>query len=131
MAKATGIGGAFLRAADPEGLYSWYERHLGLKRRDGCFAFEAKIQRAYVVVAFFPKASDYFPTHQPAMLNFQVDDLDTVLNGLIEAGVEVDPRRERHDYGSFGWFVDPEGNRVELWQPGGDLPGNGSGRTQP
>jgi predicted enzyme related to lactoylglutathione lyase len=51
------------------------------------------------------------------MLNFQVDDLDAVLDRLASAGVTVDPKREDCDYGRFGWFTDPEGNRVELWQP--------------
>src|SRR4051812_40578218 len=54
MAKATGIGGAFLRAKDPKALYAWYEKHLGLERRDGCFGFEPAEQRARAVVAFFP-----------------------------------------------------------------------------
>jgi predicted enzyme related to lactoylglutathione lyase len=117
MAQATGIGGAFLRVDDPDTLYKWYEEHLGLKRENGCWTFEAAEQRGPVVVSFFPRKSDYFPVSQPAMLNFQVDDLDAVLDKLIAAGVEVDPKRERFDYGSFGWFTDPEGNRVELWQP--------------
>ena len=51
------------------------------------------------------------------MLNLQVDDLDAILDRLATSGVSVDPRRDRYDYGSFGWFTDPEGNRVELWQP--------------
>jgi len=74
-------------------------------------------QRARAVVAFFPADSDYFPVRQPAMLNFQLDDLDALLDPLIAAGVEVDAKRDRYDYGDFGWFTDPEGNRVELWQP--------------
>jgi predicted enzyme related to lactoylglutathione lyase len=117
MASVIGFGGAFLRARDPEALYRWYEQHLGLKREGGCFQFQAAQQPAPIVVSFFDAASDYFPPKQPAMLNLQVDDLDSVLDGLIAAGVEVDPRRDRSDYGSFGWFVDLEGNRVELWQP--------------
>jgi predicted enzyme related to lactoylglutathione lyase len=117
MAQVTGIGGAFLRAGDPKALYAWYEKHLGLKTQNGCWTFEAGNQRGPVVVSFFPRGSDYFPAGQPAMLNFQVDDLDAVLDGLIAAGVEVDSKRERYEYGSFGWFTDPEGNRVELWQP--------------
>jgi predicted enzyme related to lactoylglutathione lyase len=117
MAGVTGVGGAFLRAADPEALYAWYEKHLNLKRRNGCLLFEASAQRAYSVVAFFPRASDYFPPTQAAMLNFQVDDLDALLDRLIAEGVDVDPKRDRYDFGSFGWFTDPEGNRVELWQP--------------
>jgi predicted enzyme related to lactoylglutathione lyase len=117
MAQATGIGGAFLRVNDPETLYAWYEKHLGLARQNGCWTFEAENQRGPMVVSFFSRGSGYFPTSQPVMLNLQVDDLDAVLDGLIAAGVEVDPKREKHDYGSFGWFTDPEGNRVELWQP--------------
>jgi predicted enzyme related to lactoylglutathione lyase len=117
MAKVTGIGGAFLRADDPKALYAWYEKHLGLTLQSGCFMFEAAEQRGPVVVSFFKRGSDYFPVSQPAMLNFQVDDLDALLDGLIAAGADVDPKRQREDYGSFGWFTDPEGNRVELWQP--------------
>ena len=92
MAKVTGIGGAFLRADDPKALYAWYEKHLGLTLQSGCFMFEAAEQRGPVVVSFFKRASDYFPVSQPAMLNFQVDDLDALLDGLIAAGVEVDPK---------------------------------------
>ncbi|MGA8162925.1 MAG: VOC family protein [Acidobacteriaceae bacterium] len=117
MAQATGLGGVFLRARDPKALYAWYEKHLGLPKSEGGFLFPAEQQRGVIVVAFFPQSSDYFPASQPAMLNLQVDDLDAVLDGLIAAGVSVDPKRESFDYGRFGWFTDPEGNRVELWQP--------------
>lgn len=51
------------------------------------------------------------------MLNFQVGDLDAILERLISAGVSVDPKREEYAFGKFGWFTDPEGNRVELWEP--------------
>lgn len=117
MAKITGLGGAFLRTNDPKALYAWYAQHLGVSAPEGCFMFPHETQRAYIVVAFFPKSSEYFPISQPAMLNFQVDDLDAVLDKLAAAGVSVDPKREDHDYGRFGWFTDPEGNRIELWQP--------------
>jgi len=117
MAKVTGFGGAFVRADDPKGLYAWYEQHLGISSYDGGFAFKNETQRAVIAVAFFPRNSTYFPVSQPAMLNFQVDDLDAVLDGLLAAGVSVDPKREDYEYGRFGWFTDPEGNRVELWQP--------------
>jgi predicted enzyme related to lactoylglutathione lyase len=117
MAKAIGIGGAFVRARDPKTLYAWYEKHLGLKSGEGCFVFPATEQKAYVVVAFFKQEDAYWPVKQPAMLNFQVDDLDTLLDALIAAGVDVDAKRDSTEYGRFGWFNDPEGNRVELWQP--------------
>ena len=117
MAKVTGLGGAFLRADNPQALYTWYEKHLGIASPGGCFVFPKETQRAYIAVSFFPRTSEYFPPIQPAMLNFQVDDLDAVLDGLAAAGVSVDPKREDSEYGRFGWFTDPEGNRVELWQP--------------
>jgi predicted enzyme related to lactoylglutathione lyase len=76
-------------------------------------------QRAYIAVAFFPRSSKYFPVSQPAMLNFQADDLNGVLEKLSAAGVSVDAKREKYDYGRFGWFTDPEENNVELCQPPG------------
>ncbi len=117
MARITGLGGAFLRADNPEELYAWYEKHLGITYADGGFAFPREAQRASIIVAFFPRDADYFPVSQPAMLNFQVDDLDAVLDRLLAESVMVDPKREDSSYGRFGWFTDPEGNRVELWQP--------------
>jgi predicted enzyme related to lactoylglutathione lyase len=116
MAKATGFGGAFIRARDPKALYAWYEQHLGLKSV-GCFVFPSKEQPGDIAVSFFAQDDAYFPTQQPAMLNFQVDDLNALLDALIAAGVQVDPKRDDTEYGRFGWFTDPEGNRVELWQP--------------
>lgn len=117
MAQVTGLGGVFLRSRSPEALYAWYAEHLGLVAGEGGFIFPGERQRASLVVAFFPQSSKYFPVSQAAMLNFQVDDLNALLDRLVAAGVEVDPKRESHDYGRFGWFTDPEGNRVELWQP--------------
>jgi predicted enzyme related to lactoylglutathione lyase len=117
MATITGFGGAFIRANDPKALYGWYERHLGLQRPEGSFTFPASMQRAQVVFAFFGQDDEYFPLAQKAMINLQVDDLDGVLDRLISEGVTVDPKRESYDFGRFGWFTDPEGNRVELWQP--------------
>jgi len=117
MAMITGLGGSFLRAENPKALYAWYEKHLGLDSSKGSFVFPAANQKASIAVAFFKRDSTYFPLSQPAMLNFQVDDLDAVLDKLTAAGVAVDPKRETYDYGRFGWFTDPEGNRVELWQP--------------
>ncbi len=69
------------------------------------------------MLSFFPRSSSYFPATQPAMLNLQVDDLDALYEKLSAARVNVDPKREQHEYGRFAWLTDPEGNRVELWEP--------------
>ena len=117
MASITGFGGTFLRANDPKALYQWYERHLGLVKSEGGFSFPAPTQHAQVVFCFFKQEDAYFPPAQKAMINLQVDDLDGVLDRLIADGVTVDPKHESYDFGKFGWVTDPEGNRVELWQP--------------
>jgi len=86
-------------------------------RAHGSFSFPASAQRAQVVFAFFKQEDQYFPVAQQVMIDLHVDDLDGVLDRLIAEGVTVDPKRDSYDFGKFGWFVDPEGNRVELWQP--------------
>jgi predicted enzyme related to lactoylglutathione lyase len=117
MASVTGFGGIFLRAKDPKALYGWYERHLGLVKSGGSFAFPVPTQHPHIVFALFKQEDAYFPAEQKAMINLQVDDLDGVLDRLIAEGVTVDPKRDSYDFGKFGWFTDLEGNRVELWQP--------------
>lgn len=117
IASITGFGGVFLRVGDPQALYSWYERHLGLVKAKGSFAFPAPTQHAGVVFALFGSGDASLPPSQSAMLNLQVDDLDGVLDRLIAEGVSVDPRRETYEFGRFGWCTDPEGHRIELWQP--------------
>jgi predicted enzyme related to lactoylglutathione lyase len=117
MASITGFGGIFLRADDPKALYQWYERHLGLVKSEGSFAYPAPTQHPHVVFAVFKQDNAYFPLAQKAMINLQVDDLDGVLDRLIGEGVTVDEKRESYDFGKFGWITDPDGNRVELWQP--------------
>jgi predicted enzyme related to lactoylglutathione lyase len=120
MAQITGLGGAFLKARDPKALYAWYEQHRGLRRAEhGSFVFEKSAVTGATVLAFFPEDTGHFGSGgQRAMLNFRVDDLDSLMDAMAAAGVQVDPKRETYDdYGKFGWFTDPEGNRVELWEP--------------
>jgi predicted enzyme related to lactoylglutathione lyase len=117
MASVTGFGGAFLRASDPEALYRWYEQHLGMVRSGGSFLLPAPTDSGPVVLALFARDDATFPPAQPAMIDLRVDDLDGVLDRLQAAGVPVDPRRDASPFGRFGWFTDPEGNRVELWEP--------------
>jgi predicted enzyme related to lactoylglutathione lyase len=117
MASVTGFGGAFLRANDPKALYAWYERHLGVVQAGGSHAFPVPTKHPHIVFALFKQDSDYFPREQKVMLNLQVDDLDVLLDRLTADGVTVDPKRDSYDFGKFGWVTDPEGNRIELWQP--------------
>jgi predicted enzyme related to lactoylglutathione lyase len=119
MAKAVGVGGVFLKALDPKALSEWYALHLGIPVQDGCsLAFDGPESAGMTVFAHFPLDTPYFGEGaQQAMVNFRVDDLDQLLAQLAAAGVRVDPHREEYDYGRFAWIWDPEGNRIELWQP--------------
>jgi predicted enzyme related to lactoylglutathione lyase len=118
MAKAVGVGGVFLRAKDPQTLAAWYAAHLGIPAQDGGSLAFGPESAGITVFAHFPANTRYFGEgEQQAMINFRVDDLDGLLEQLAEAGARIDPNREDHAYGRFAWFWDPEGNRVELWQP--------------
>ena len=117
MASITGFGGIFLRTDDPKTLYAWYERHLGLVKSEGAYAFPPPTKHPQVIFSLFKQDNDYFPPAQKAMMNLQVDDLDGLLDRLISEGVTVDPKRDSYDFGKFGWITDPAGNRIELWQP--------------
>jgi catechol 2,3-dioxygenase-like lactoylglutathione lyase family enzyme len=124
MAKATGLGGVFLRARDPKRLTAWYAEHLGLPVTewggvvfvwDECAAPEG---HGATVWSLFPADTEYFgASDQVAMLNFRVDDLDALLEQLGAKGVWVDPKRLDEVNGRFAWIRDGEGNRVELWEP--------------
>ncbi len=116
MERVLGIGGVFFRSRDPEALGAWYREHLGLPVEEGPYAmFQAEGQTLW---SPFPADTDYFgPGGKQFLLNFRVADLDAMLDQLRAAGVDVDDRVEDSEHGRFGWFADPEGNRVELWQP--------------
>jgi predicted enzyme related to lactoylglutathione lyase len=118
MAKATGVGGVFLRATDPAALVKWYTDILGLEKDAGGYTVLRASGGETLTWAVFPADTDYFGSkEQAAMVNYRVDDLDGMLDRLREAGATVDDRLEEHEYGRFGWAFDPEGNRLELWQP--------------
>lgn len=119
MAKAVGVGGVFLKARDPHALATWYAAHLGIQPGEGgSLIFDGPESAGMTVFAPFPLDTAYFGDGgQSFMVNFRVDDLDGLLAQLAEAGVRIDPKREDYSYGRFAWIWDPEGNRVELWQP--------------
>ena len=130
MQRVTGIGGIFFKARDAEGLRAWYRRHLGLDIQEwGGLAFApAPTQPAssrtplasHTTWCVFPADSDYFGARSASfMVNYRVADLDRLLLVLRGEGCLVDEKTETSEYGKFGWVTDPEGNRVELWQPPG------------
>jgi predicted enzyme related to lactoylglutathione lyase len=118
MAKVRGIGGIFIKAKDPKGLQAWYREHLGLDLQAwGGLTFEAR-QGDPTVWSVFPAESDYFaPSAAPFMVNYRVDDLPAFLEGLRAQGCAVVGDMHDSEYGRFGWVLDPEGNKVELWEP--------------
>ena len=124
MKRVTGLGGVFFQADDPEKLYQWYEKHLGIQREphgQGAMMHwrenENPERRGATVWALFEKRTPYFePSRAPFMLNYRVDDLDALLEALRAEGVTID-KHEDSDYGRFAWIMDPEGNKIELWEP--------------
>lgn len=123
MKRVTGIGGIFFKAEHPVQLYQWYEKHLGIVREPhgGGATFHWREEaggEGMTAWSLFPKNTKYFaPSEAPFMINYRVDDLDALLAALKAEGVEIDPKRENYDYGRFAWIMDPEGNRIELWEP--------------
>jgi predicted enzyme related to lactoylglutathione lyase len=123
-ARVIGIGGIFFRARDPERLRKWYRDHLGLEIRDwGGVVFDGRTaspggRQSGTVWSVFPDDTEYFrPSTASFMINYRVENLDEVLAALRAEGCAVDDRIESSEFGRFGWVSDPEGNRLELWQP--------------
>lgn len=112
MARATGIGGFFFRARDPEALGEWYRTHLGIAQM---WHQEAGM----TVFAPFAQDTDYFPADRQSMINFRVDDLDALLADLKAAGIAFETRDEwdTPETGRFARIQDPDGNQIELWEP--------------
>ena len=124
MKRVTGIGGIFFKTQNPKDMEEWYARHLGIVAKPGeGVSFEWREtehpeHRGRTVWALFPQDTEYFnPSRAPFMINYRVENLDALLAALREEGVTVDDRVEEYDYGRFGWITDPEGNRIELWEP--------------
>jgi len=120
MEKVQGIGGVFFKAKDPKALAQWYRAHLGVPvEPEQTYAPMMSAGAGEMAVwSAFPADSDYLGAGN-FMVNFRVGDLKAMLKQLKEAGVDVEEKVEEYDYGHFGWATDPEGNRIELWQPMG------------
>ncbi|MBQ0934493.1 VOC family protein [Ideonella paludis] len=124
MKRVTGIGGIFFKAQDPKALGAWYKKHLGIDVEDwGGFGFRWNSPDnpegvGSTIWSPFAADSGYFaPSTAPFMINYRVHDLHALLAALRAEGVTVMDKVEESEFGKFGWAIDPEGNKLELWQP--------------
>ena len=126
MTRVTGIGGIFIKAKDPDALREWYRLHLGLGSKEwGGMIFqwhtpEQPNPNGTTTWSIFASTSNYFdPSTAPFMVNYRVENLDALLEVLRAEGCDVDSNsnKQESEYGKFGWVMDPEGNRIELWEP--------------
>ena len=124
MKRVTGIGGIFFHAKDPAALRTWYKTHLGIDVQDwGGTAFAwtdidgnpMKGSTIWSIAA--ADGAQFAPSKSSFMVNYRVEDLAALLQALREEGCNVLEKTDDSAYGKFGWVVDPEGNKVELWQP--------------
>jgi len=121
--RVIGIGGIFLRSKEPKRLARWYRQHLGLALESQVVTFEwlspnPGNRPGVTLWAALPNDDRDWGRGRPtAMVNYRVDDLDALLAQLRQEGVEVEGKTEESEHGRFGWVTDPDGNRVELWEP--------------
>lgn len=121
MEKVNGIGGVFFRAQDPASLADWYERHLGVRQPGETYEEGSWWQqKGPTVFTPFPADAEYFgDDSRQWMVNFRVDDMDAMVGQLTKAEIEVDVDTESYPNGRFAQLYDPEGNRIQLWEPAG------------
>ncbi len=125
MKRVTGLGGAFFKAKDPKALAAWYDKHLGLNFGDNAYSVlfwdedPKPDKRGTSVFSIFDDNTQYFaPSTNAFMFNLRVEDLDWLLATLKDEGVQVQGDSQfMEGIGKFGWVVDPEGNKIELWEP--------------
>jgi len=124
MKRVTGIGGVFFKSKDPAALRAWYKKHLGIDVQDwGGMAFTwtdetGKPMKGTTIWTVGDAHSDYYaPSTSSFMINYRVADLAALLQALREEGCNVLDKTDDSEYGKFGWVMDPDGNKVELWQP--------------
>ena len=123
MRRVTGIGGVFFKAKDPTALGEWYRTHLGMNVEAwGGVAFrwaeDPSSATGTTIWSPFKDDTTYFaPSPSSFMVNYRVEDLHGLLARLREEGCAVEDRVEESEFGKFGWVMDPEGNKLEIWQP--------------
>lgn len=121
MKRVTGLGGFFFKTDDPDGIKKWYKQHLGLPTDQyGCTFWWKDKEGNDCSTQWSPMKSDtpYFkPSESAFMMNFRVENLVELLDVLRKEGVTVIGEIEEFEYGKFGWILDPDGNKLELWEP--------------
>lgn len=121
--RVTGIGGVFLKAKDPKATQKWYLEHLGIDsgKYGGTFEWrhaEDPDKKGYTAWSIFDEKTEYTnPSKKDAMINYRVENLKELLKVLKEEGVEIVGEMEVFEYGKFGWIMDPNGYKIELWEP--------------
>ena len=124
MKRVTGIGGIFFKAKDPAALRAWYSRHLGIPVEEwgGC-SFRWKNEDnpeavgTTVWTVFESDSNCFSPSERPFMINYRVENLTELIALLREEGCAVEEKVQDSEFGKFGWVMDPEGNKIELWEP--------------
>ena len=117
MERVTGIGGVFIKAKDPKALCKWYQDHLGIGFEGNTYVSFKWTNEGSSVFSFFKEDTKYFdPSTSTVMVNFRVKDLEKLLETLKAEGVTIVGEMMKEDYGKFGWIMDPEGNKIELWE---------------
>lgn len=123
MKRVTGIGGIFFKTKDTEKTKAWYHKHLGIEsdQYGGQFVWrdlDKPDKKCYTVWSPFNSDTKYFdPSEKPFMFNYRVENLEKLLEVLKEEGITVVGEIEKYDYGKFGWIMDLDGNKIELWEP--------------
>ena len=123
MKKVTGIGGIFFKCQDPGKMKEWYNKHLGLVTNEYGSTFEFRhgadpAKRGYLAWSPFKQDTKYFePSQKDFMINYRVENIEALVEELKRAGVTICDEMTTYDYGKFVHVLDPEGNKIELWEP--------------
>ncbi|MEJ2595414.1 MAG: VOC family protein [bacterium] len=121
--KVTGIGGIFFKCENPDKMKTWYRDRLGLITNEYGSVFEFRHsgqpeRKGYLVWSTFDRDTEYFePSSKEFMINYRVENIEELVRELQESGVEICDEIETYDYGKFIHIMDPEGNKIELWEP--------------
>jgi len=127
MKRVTGIGGLFFKCKDPQKTKAWYKKHLGINSGEygGTFEWRHALdpdKKGFTAWSPFPEETEYFgPGEKEFMINYRVDDLEKLLTVLKEEEVEIIGEIEEFEYGKFGWIMDPNGIKIELWEPNDEV----------